>query len=175
VSTAIVVAGPDLDEDLIRRHQRAVWRFLRWLGADPALADDLTQEVFVRLLLQRRAGAAPCAGERQERAWLCTAAHNLFRRARRRARTGVPLDDVAHLLAVFERHDAAGDAWLAALDDCVGELTERVRAAVTLHYRQGLAAPEVARLLGMKPAGVKGLLQRARAWLLACIEQRRHS
>jgi RNA polymerase sigma-70 factor (ECF subfamily) len=172
-----VTLAPDLerdcDEELIRRHQHAVWRFVRWLGADPALADDLTQETFVRLL-QRRRPRNTADPERSERAWLCTTAHNLFRNARGRARAGVPLDDVACLLVVFERHCAADDGWQAELEECLGRLTQRVRDAVVLRYRQQLGLREVARLLGMKPAGAKGLLQRARAWLAQCIGQRRN-
>jgi RNA polymerase sigma-70 factor (ECF subfamily) len=177
VSTVTLAAEPgpglDRDEDLIRRHQQAVWRFVRWLGARPEVADDLTQEAFVRLLQQRRAGLGPPCDERRERAWLCTTAHNLFRNAKARARPGVPLDDVAALLAVFERHGAADDGWRAALDGCLGRLTERARAAVTLRYRQQLGAGEVGRLLGMKPAGVKGLLLRTRAWLARCLGAQR--
>ena len=35
---------------LVRTHQAAVWRYLRYLGADEALADDLTQDTFLKLL-----------------------------------------------------------------------------------------------------------------------------
>ena len=37
-------ASFQLTEDLIRRHQSGVWRYLRFLGCPPELADDLTQE-----------------------------------------------------------------------------------------------------------------------------------
>jgi RNA polymerase sigma factor (sigma-70 family) len=162
----------ELEEALIRRHQAAVWRFARWLGAAPELADDLTQEAFVRLLQQRRAGRMAATDGGALRAWLCTTVHNLFRSARVRARPGIPLDDVAALLAAFERHGVGEDDWSDALDHCLGQLTERARAAVDLCYRQGLGVREVARLLGMKPAGIKGLLQRTRAQLAHCMRQR---
>ena len=71
-----------LTEVLIRQHQAGVWRYLRFLGAAPALADDLTQETFLEIL--RRApvdrGAAALGG------WLRATARNLFLAQRRRGR-----------------------------------------------------------------------------------------
>jgi hypothetical protein len=34
---------------LVQRHQAAVWRYVRFLGADRSEADDLTQETFLAL------------------------------------------------------------------------------------------------------------------------------
>ena len=36
--------------DLVRQHQAGVWRYLRFLGCDRPLADDLTQETFLAVL-----------------------------------------------------------------------------------------------------------------------------
>ena len=36
--------------ELIERHQRGIWRYLRMLGCDCSTADDLTQETFLRVL-----------------------------------------------------------------------------------------------------------------------------
>jgi RNA polymerase sigma-70 factor (ECF subfamily) len=149
-----------------------VWRFVRWLGADPAFADDVVQEAFVRLLVRRRGGQPLPAGDAALRAWLCTTARNLFRTTRRRARAGVPVEDLDALLVEFERHHGADDE-LAALDDCVAALPPRSRAALDLHYRLRLRQREVAAALGMTAAGVKGLLLRVRGALARCIEERR--
>ncbi|MEE9311331.1 MAG: sigma factor, partial [Planctomycetota bacterium] len=46
---AIVEQSLDLTT-LMQAHQTGVWRFLRALGADTSLADDLTQEVFLSVL-----------------------------------------------------------------------------------------------------------------------------
>ena len=37
-------------EELIEQHQGNVWRYLRALGCDQSLADDLTQETFIAVL-----------------------------------------------------------------------------------------------------------------------------
>jgi len=160
------------DEQLVERHQRAVWRFLRWLGADPALADDLLQETLVRLL-HRRAQRGPLpTDDRALRAWLCTTARNLFRNARARARDGVPLDDDDTLLAVFERDIAEGDQRIASLRECLAELPERSRAALWLHYRDRLDHQRTGSVLGLSAAGVKAMLRRLRQLLADCIERR---
>ena len=40
-------------EQLVRDHQAMVWRYLRFLGCDPALADELTQDTFVAVYRHR--------------------------------------------------------------------------------------------------------------------------
>jgi hypothetical protein len=47
-----LMAPPVLLEALFARFRPALWRYLRVLGCEPALADDLVQEVFV-VVLQR--------------------------------------------------------------------------------------------------------------------------
>ena len=47
-------AQPLDPSDLITRHQRGVWRYLRMLGCDSATADDLTQETFLRVLRREK-------------------------------------------------------------------------------------------------------------------------
>lgn len=157
-------------EAWIRRHQRGVWRFLRWLGCDAALADDLTQEAFVRLLTTQ----PRFDGEERAAAWLRATAHNLFRSSRRRARTGVPLDDEAALAAIWRRcaPDDSGDRAIDALEHCLQALGPTARNAIELHYRHRVAQRQLAKLLGLRLGGVKSLLQRARNALAICIEHR---
>ena len=167
-----VVAPPadqriESDEAIIRSHQRGVWRFLRWLGADPALADDLLQEAFL-LLLQRPPADR---SEPAVAAWLRTTAANLFRSSGRRARWGVPLHDGDLLDAVWQENagNDGGDGDQEALALCLEQLPERTRQALDLRYRHGLAEPALAAALGLRAGGVKTLLRRARELLAQCI------
>ncbi|MEM0926231.1 MAG: sigma-70 family RNA polymerase sigma factor, partial [Planctomycetota bacterium] len=51
IDAAEAESSPSLEPaELIRVHQRGVWRYLRMLGCDEATADDLTQETFLRVL-----------------------------------------------------------------------------------------------------------------------------
>src|SRR5687768_1521864 len=66
---------------LIETHQAGIWRYLRALGCENALAEDLTQETFLAVLqrpFQELSGAATAA-------YLRTTAHHLLISYHRRA------------------------------------------------------------------------------------------
>src|SRR5688572_29454238 len=90
--TLTLQATPTI-EQLIRAHQRDVWRFLKALGCEPAEAEDLTQEAFIQVLR----GGFEYRSEHETAAWLRKAAKNLFIstvRKRKRAPVVRNLDDV---------------------------------------------------------------------------------
>jgi RNA polymerase sigma-70 factor (ECF subfamily) len=166
---AEVLAAPDRDA-IVDAEQRGVWRFLRWLGADAALADDLAQETFLRFLRQPAAAIDAAAVG----AWLRTTARHLFVSARARARPGVPLTDAVVLEATWQRLARGGDGsdYLAALARCLDELAPRARTAIDLHYRHRAELAAIAPLLGLTTDAVKNLLLRARQRLGGCIRTR---
>lgn len=152
----------------IGRHQRAIWRFLRYLGAGDA-ADDLLQETLVRGL-QRRAHELPVD---ESRAFLRRIAHNLLRdrwrrEGRRRSRQAeVELDSLAARFC-----DEGWDEEVAALRLCVAALSARERMALELRYAEGASREDIGRSLGCSEAGAKTLLRRVRARLRACVRRR---
>src|SRR5437667_10883149 len=77
--------------ELVRRHARALARFLAGAGALEADVDDLVQETFIRAL--RAVGRF--RGQCQFRTWLMTIGGNVLKDAHRRSRRaqGVPLGD----------------------------------------------------------------------------------
>src|SRR5690606_3133197 len=133
------------------------WRHLRFLGAPPPLADDLTQEAF--LVLLRRPPAD--RGDDALGAWLRGTARNLFRSSGRTPRPGIVLADDGRLedawLAL--EHGELGDRRRAALDACVERLDGRARRALELRYRSGASREAMAQALGLSPEGVKTLLR----------------
>jgi RNA polymerase sigma factor (sigma-70 family) len=160
-------------EDLLDRYGGRVRAVaLRISGGDAALADDLTQEVFVHLLrvLPRYEPTRPFAP------WLFRVATNLCRNRARdlRRRRAASLD--AHEAACGERTGAAADPaeTLERADDlrrvreARDRLPEAYRAILALRYEAGLALEDVAAALGGLPMGtVKNRLFRARAALAA--------
>jgi RNA polymerase sigma-70 factor, ECF subfamily len=68
-------------DQLVARHQRPLWSFLRRYVGDPATAEDLLQEAFLRVVR----GAQEWKGEAKFSTWLYTIARNLCTDQARRA------------------------------------------------------------------------------------------
>jgi RNA polymerase sigma factor (sigma-70 family) len=135
-------------------------RRLTALVRDPATAEDLTQEAFLRLLSEVRADRVP----ENIGGWLWRVARNLATsRGRRIAVADRHRQDLVHDLefgspetvAITEEAHAEVLAAMTVLDDCG-------RVAVTL-AAQGLSGPEIARSIGRTPSATRTLLCRARA------------
>lgn len=160
---------PDRDVTaLVREHQAEVWRYLRFLGAPPELADDLTQETFLQLLRApfEDRGRAALVG------WLRTVARNLYRKTFRQPPwQDAELESIEAAWTGFARDDGGG-AHLDALRTCVDELDGRARTAVRLHYEERRSRHDIGKALGLSPDGTKSLLRRVRTALRACVERR---
>ncbi|MCB9887452.1 MAG: sigma-70 family RNA polymerase sigma factor [Planctomycetes bacterium] len=150
----------------VREHQTAVWRYLRLLGADPATADDLLQETFLRFL--RRPGPHPDSG-----AILRTIARGLWIDRHRWLQRRRVVQWAEHVDEALARAvDPDQDLWLDALHACRDKLAARARCALDLAYRDGLGRQQVADQLGLSPNTVRNLLAQTREVLRQCIEKR---
>lgn len=150
-------------ELLVARHQKRVFRVaLRMLG-DAAEAEDAAQDTFVaawRALGRYR-------GEGAFSTWLYRIAVNkcLDRLAARRVTE--PLDDRVASAIGGPEEIAQGHARFAALIRALAALSGEQRAALVLRELEGLSYEEVAAVLGVTVAAVKGRLHRARAELVS--------
>ena len=68
-------------EELMRRHERPLWTFVRRFVADGATAEDVLQEVFLRVVR----AAADWKGDAKVSTWMYTIARNLCTDHARRA------------------------------------------------------------------------------------------
>lgn len=141
-------------EELVNRHAPAVYRLAYARTGSREDAEDVMQEVFLRLL--RR--APELNGEDHLRAWLLHAAANSANSLHRRPwrRRELPLEEGA-VQAAPPEHNEALEAVLA--------LPEKYRVPVCLHYCEGYTTAEVADILGKKEATVRTWLFRARGLL----------
>jgi RNA polymerase sigma-70 factor (ECF subfamily) len=158
-------------EELVQRHLRDVWRYLRTLGARPEHADDLAQEAFLVALRRGAAELAPAATA----TFLRRTARFLFlHHLRDRHRDAAFLDAVDELFA-REEANGGGDPHLDRLRECLDALPPRSREAVQLWYGIDPAdesrREHVAARLGLRPHGLKSLLQRVRRLLRDCMEK----
>jgi RNA polymerase sigma-70 factor (ECF subfamily) len=154
-------------EELVRTHLRGVWRYLRFLGCDRALADDLTQETFVVFLRK----PFTFVGDKATSGYLRGIARFVYLEAKRQ-RADLPDTQVANEVFGAYAGPTDGDDYLDALRECEQTLADRTRQAVRMHYGERLTQAQVAERLGMQENGVKTMLQRARQHLRECIERR---
>jgi RNA polymerase sigma-70 factor (ECF subfamily) len=156
--------------DLVQQHQAGTWRYLRFLGADGAEAEDLLQETFLAVI--RSSFVYRSRGETA--AYLRQVARNQLLQARRRDGrqvNTVELRGAEQVWAEVAAEDGL-DEYLSALEVCLSRLKNRARQVVDLHYREGLGRAEIAARLQMKPEGVKTVLRRARQLLRLCVERK---
>ena len=164
-------------ERLVGTHQASVYRYLRYLGADSALAEDLVQETF--LATMRPNGNHPTRPDDPVWcAWLRGIARNLFLMECRRRRAHPAASDDAALeraeaawAAQFQSESDAAER-LVALRECLETLPARQREVLDHRYHRRTGRGEMARLFGMTEDGIKSLLRRIRAALAQCIERR---
>jgi RNA polymerase sigma-70 factor (ECF subfamily) len=128
------------------------WHFLR----DRSLAEELAQEVFLRL---HRSWDSMESREHLE-CWLRKAmSHRCIDEIRRRkAQPQVSLEDAAEPGALERLQDPLLTAYLERM---VASLPEKQRMLVILRYQEGMEPEEISKMLGMKPSTVRTGLGRA--------------
>jgi RNA polymerase sigma-70 factor, ECF subfamily len=150
---------------LVARHgERALRLALRVVG-DPAEAEDVAQEAFLRAW---RAAARFDPGRARVSTWLHRIVLNLAIDRTRRRRAAPQALRLAEGLPDPAAGPGAGldaAAERAALDAALAELPPRQRAAVALAYEDGLSGAEAAAALSLSERALEGLLRRARLLL----------
>lgn len=172
----MTMTRPDISE-LVQQHQAGVWWYLRFLGADEATADDLTQDTFIAFMQAAPELDDPAATGGYLRTM---ARHALWRAHRLRRLPGMPASqaDMEVLATAWERvhppvHEPQdGDGMLAALADCVERLPEQSRQLVRLKYEQESSSAEMAGATGLREGTVRVVLHRALRLLHECVTQK---
>jgi RNA polymerase sigma-70 factor (ECF subfamily) len=172
---------PGAFEELIERYQNRVLGILFHVVGDRQDAEDLAQEVFMRIYRARR-GYKPTA---KFSTWLFTIANNLASNALRskRRRQAVSLDgrDSGPLGArpqeqlVADPNQAASGQFVKnevaqIVRDAVNKLNERQRVAVVLNKFEDMSYAEIGQIMGLTEKAVKSLLSRARTNLREMLE-----
>ena len=126
---------------------------------DPADAEDVVQEVFLKLLTAR-----PLFRDSEhEKAWLIrTTLHRASDLRRSAARRNVPLEEAAQAAA-----PQAGSELLTA----VRALPEPYSAVIHLYYYEGYSIKEIAKLLGVPTPTVGTRLARGRERLRRLLKE----
>ena len=163
-------------EELMSRNQSRVYSFLlRFLG-NQQLAEDLTQEVFMRVYKHR----ATYRQEARFSTWLFRVAHNVaFNAIRTKVRRPETLfndvnapnsqtTQVGYEESVLSRSGATPTQKIAKVERqeivraAIDSLKPRQKQAVLLSRFEGMSYQQIADVMQMTPQAVKSLLSRAR-------------
>jgi RNA polymerase sigma-70 factor (ECF subfamily) len=138
------------------RSARPLWAYLARVSADPALADDLMQESFVRFLC----AAPPLDGEVAARRYLFRIATNLLRDHWRRPQS-TSIEELPEEIFVAPSDPAQADSE-AMLGRALAQMRPRDRQILWLAHAEGYTHPEIAQITGLASASIRLLLFRAR-------------
>jgi RNA polymerase sigma-70 factor (ECF subfamily) len=155
-------------EALFARYTPRVLTFLTRLVRDRARAEELTQDVFVRIYN----AADRYEAKARFSTWIFGIAHNLAlnelaRAHRRHEHSTAHLEELASAdPAPGADEKLAGEQLRRKLERALAKLPERQRAALLLRSEQGLGYEEIAQALDASVSSVKSLIHRARETLL---------
>jgi len=169
--------------DLVRTHHRRVYGLCYRFTGNPADAEDLTQDVFLKIY-SNLASFDLTRGSLQ--VWITTMTRNLlvdnFRRTRNLRATG-SLDDgweSSEELSPIDRltargpspHESAAQKELAKMvQSALARVSVELREAVILRDLQDLDYKEIAQVLGIPEGTVKSRISRGRAELARLLER----
>lgn len=145
--------------ELYQNHGREVYQFALYLSGDPALAEDLVSETFLRIW-----DSAATVRMETVRGYLFTIARNLFLHSLRNKRRRDPLE-ATHSVAATAARDLEFKQDLRDTLAALQTLPEVDRAAVLLRAQDGVSYEEIARILGLSLSAVKVKIHRARVFL----------
>jgi RNA polymerase sigma-70 factor, ECF subfamily len=178
---ACALAGQeDAFRGLVNRHQRSVFNLLARMLRNPSLAEEITQETFLKAFKNLRAFDPGYKFSN----WILRIAHNAAIDAMRRAGPAeVSLDepDERGGTAAERVEDPHGDQaerllerreLSTVLSTALDQLRPEYRQMVVLRYQEELSYEEIAEITGLPLGTIKSHLHRARAEMAAWL--RRH-
>lgn len=157
-------------EALVRRHQQPLYAFVYRMVQNPADAEELCQQAFVRAW-QRLAGFK---GRSSFKTWLFQIAINLTLNFRTRRRPAEPLDELQPADPATEpQHRYQERRQAELIRQALFQLPPDQRTALVLRVYENLSYQEIARLMGRSVRAVDSLLVRARTRLRELLEPAR--
>jgi len=155
-------------DDIVADHSARVYRLAYRLTGNRQDAEDLTQDVFVRVF---KSLDTYVAGNFE--GWLHRITTNLFLdRMRRKSKIREGQEDRVHsaeILPEFAVHDAGFDP---DIEVALASLPEEFRVAVVLCDVEGLSYEEISSVLGIKLGTVRSRIHRGRTQLREALAHR---
>jgi len=167
-------------EELVRQHTRQVYGLCYRFTGSGAEAQDLTQEVFLRVFRTLKTFRS---AEGSFGTWLARVARNLLIDHYRRTRQERVTDSIEEQLVVLEEkgataserpdHAVAGREASQILQAALRKLSPDLREAVILRDLQEMEYREIADVLGIPEGTVKSRINRGRAELARLLRRQK--
>jgi RNA polymerase sigma-70 factor (ECF subfamily) len=142
------------------RSARPLWAYLARVSGDPALADDLMQESYVRFLCAAHPAMVASEGEVAARRYLFRIATNLLRDHWRRPHS-TSIEELPEELFAASASSAQADSQ-AVLGPALAQMRPLDRQLLWLAHAEGYSHREIAEVTGLASASIRLLLFRAR-------------
>lgn len=152
--------------EVYRAHYVRVHRFLRALCGNEQQADELTQEVFFRAVLQ----IGRYRDQGSMLTWLCTIGKNLWISECRKLRRLIPLEDAPPFSVPGPEAAILKGEQQNALRQAIASLPEEQRDVVILHIYGGIPLKEIAAQHGKSESWGKVTFYRAKQKLAQKLE-----
>ncbi len=151
---------------LVHDYHRHIYNYLFRILGDDCLAEDLTQETYLRAFR----GLPKLPPGANYRAWLYRIATNAATDEIRKVKRH-PVVTITDKLRLRARSESEDDRLgRVSLDDALMSIPPRHRAILNLFEYAELTAPEVGEVLGITPEAARKRRQRARQALAAALE-----
>lgn len=146
--------------ELYAKYAGLMLRYLYVRVRDQEGAQDLTQEVFVRVI--KGIGGFEYRGEKSFLGWLYTIANNvLIGQARRKRAVSTPLDESMELVDPRGQEAVASIYDRIELQQAISQLTQDQQQVLTLKFFADMTNNEIAATIGRTEGAVKALQHRA--------------
>ncbi len=157
--------------ELIRRHQSQVRNFLRKLARDPAFADDLAQECFMRAWEK----LATYSGRGSFIGWLLKIAYTTFLQSKRKSkRYAEILEEAGHVADAESRSYTQPTDEVTDLTKLLSVLDDEERAIMVMSYACGLSHREISEATDHPVGTIKSIIFRGKEKIRTSFEIKDH-
>ncbi len=178
VAALVRASDPETMRAVVEAYLPPILRTAQASGLSSSEAEDVTQETFATFIET----ASRFEGRSHVRTWLFGILYKKISEARRRTKRNRQMDSLDD---VFESRFDENGRWLrppspdaellageiqGAIGECLEEVPDQQRMAFTLREVEGLATPEICKILDVTRTNFGVMLYRARNKLRECLD-----
>lgn len=158
---------PDAFSELVRRHQHIVYNVAYRYMRDNALAEDMSQEAFLKAYRLLKGFRGDCSFSTWMYRVTCSVCLTELNRRKRRGEVELAPQ---HLNQLAEEPSYTGDM-PEIIRRCVSKLPDRYSTIITLYYLKGISYDEIAEVMDIPMGTLKTWMFRARKQLRTVVEK----